>query len=565
MNKSLRLAIAQLNPTVGDVPGNTRLVLEAIDLARAEGAQVLATSELAIIGYPPRDLLLREGVIEACEDAVKEIAVHTADMYVFVGYPRRVHGGLRGCRNSVAVCHAGEIVHVYDKRLLPGYDVFDEDRYFDPGEEPCVIEVAGSRIGLLICEDLWRAQDVDSPCRYPIEPVEELAALGCDALLTMNATPFVMGKYERHVKRMREVAKRLGVPVVFINQVGANDDLIFDGRSFALDANGEAIGALSGFDIDIQVIDLLAPKPTDSNPWEFAPDPMHELFEALVLSVKDYCRKTGHSRMHMGLSGGIDSALSAAIACRALGPENVHGVTMPSKYSSTGSISDSEQLATNLGMADPPVIPIRDTHDAMFVALDAVLGDVSESITDQNIQARLRGMILMALSNANNTLVLSTSNKSEIAVGYSTIYGDMCGAVTVLGDVMKTRCYELARWVNEHHETLGFDVPPIPENSITKPPSAELLHGQTDQDTLPPYEVLDEIIVRFIDRDQSIESIVEETGLDVELVEMMTKLIDRAQYKRDQAAVIPKVTPRAFGRGRVMPIVMKGLPVRVVK
>lgn len=565
MNTPLRLAIAQLNPTVGDVPGNTRLVLEAIDRARSDGANVLATSELVILGYPPRDLLVREGVVEACEDAVREIAEHAGDMHVLVGYPRRVKGGLRGCRNSVAVCHASEIIHVYDKRLLPGYDVFDEDRYFDPGEEPCVIEAAGRRIGLLLCEDLWRAQDVDSPCRYPIEPVNELAALGCDVLLAMNATPFVIGKYEKHVQRVREVAKHLNAPVVFINQVGANDDLVFDGRSFALDADGEWLGTLCGFDDDLQVIEWRDEKPTDSNPRALTSNPMHELFNALALAVKDYCRKTGHTRMHIGLSGGIDSALSAAIAVHALGPANVIGVMMPSKYSSVGSISDSEQLTKNLGMAPPLSIPIDGTHAAMLAALDPELGDVTESITDQNIQARLRGLMLMALSNANNTLVLSTSNKSEIAVGYSTIYGDMCGAVTVLGDVHKTRCYELARWINEHHATVGFDTPPIPENSITKPPSAELIHDQTDQDTLPPYDELDRIIVRFIDRDQSAESIAEETGLAFGLVESITKLIDRAQYKREQAAVIPKVTPRAFGRGRVMPIVMKGLPMRVVK
>jgi len=332
-----------------------------------------------------------------------------------------------------------------------------------------------------------------------------------------------------------------------------------------LNAAGKAIGALRGFDSDVQVIDFSVPKSADSHPGAFAPDTMHELFEALVLSIRDYCGKTGHTRMHVGLSGGIDSALSAVIAARALGPANVLGVMMPSQYSTTGSVGDAEQLAKNLGMATPLTIPIVDTHAAMLESLDAELGDVSESITDQNIQARLRGMILMALSNANNTIVLSTSNKSEIAVGYSTIYGDMCGAITVLGDVMKTRCYELAKWINEHHADLGFDGPPIPENTITKPPSAELIHDQTDQDTLPPYEVLDRIIERFIDREQSIESIAQETGLEIDLVESMARLIDRAQYKREQAAVIPKVTPRAFGRGRVMPIVMKGLPARVVK
>lgn len=555
---AMRIALAQLNPIVGDVPGNTALVLDAIEQARRDGASLLVTSELVVLGYPPRDLLLREGIVAACKQAVSEIAEAAGELTVIVGHPRHAPEGVRGCRNSVSVCRNGEVLAVYDKQLLPGYDVFDEDRYFDRGNTPCIVEVEGTRIGLAICEDIWCAKDVASHCAYETAPVAELMQRGCDVIAAVNASPFVTGKFDRHLVQLREIAQKHNVPIISVNQIGANDDLVFDGRSVVVNATGNVHTVLPAFASAVETIDLTHnPQAPSSKPV------LEEIFHALVLGVRDYCRKTGHSRVHVGLSGGIDSALTASIAAAALGAENVIGVLMPSRHSSKGSIDDARALIDNLGLSNPVTLTIKDAHTTILNTLQHAAGDVSGGLADQNIQARLRGVLLMALSNASGSLVLATSNKSEIAVGYSTLYGDMCGAISVLGDVLKTRVYELSRWINEHWEQIDFSCPPIPEASITKPPSAELAPSQVDEDSLPPYDVLDQIIERLVEREQSPEQIIEETGLDAELVEQTVKMIDRSEYKRNQAAVILKVSPRAFGRGRVMPIVMKGLPVHV--
>jgi NAD+ synthetase len=554
----MRIALAQLNPIVGDIAGNTAVVLDAIAQAKRERADILVTSELVLIGYPPRDLLLRDGVVEACEDAVRRIAEHSGDLWVLVGHPRRSAAGTRPLRNSASICHSGHVVAVCDKQLLPGYDVFDEDRYFEPGARSLVLPINDRRVGVVICEDLWRANDVLAERRYTVEPAAELAAQECDIILSLNASPFVLGKWQRHLEQMAEVATDFHVPVVAVNQVGGNDDLIFDGRSVAVNKDGSIRAVLPGFESCVQTIDVSV-ESVSEQPAEWR-EPSRETFHALVLGVRDYCRKTGHTDVLIGLSGGIDSALTAVIASAALGPRHVHGVMMPSKYSSPGSIDDSLDLSKRLGLARCEEITINAVHQAMQSTLTPALGkECVGGITDENVQARLRGVMLMAMSNAMpKSLVLATSNKSEIATGYSTLYGDMCGAVAVLGDLTKTRIYELARWINSNFNVCGFARPPIPENSLTKPPSAELRPNQTDQDTLPPYPVIDEIIRRRIELEQSADTIIGEAGFETALVNRWLTAIDRAQYKRDQAPVIPKVTGRAFGRGRPMPIVMKG-------
>jgi NAD+ synthetase len=558
----MRVAIAQLNPIVGDVSGNTRLVLDAIDRAIADEADVLVTSELVLVGYPPRDLLFRQGIVEACEAAAAEIARHAgardAELTVLVGHPRCDVDGVRAMRNSVSVCRGGEVRAHYDKRLLPGYDVFDEDRYFEPGNQLCIIEVAGRRCGIAICEDLWRADDVDAERCYEADPVRELARAGCDVVLSPNASPFVTGKWQRHLDQLRATAASCRLPIVAVNEVGGNDDLVFDGRSVAVDASGRVLCALPGWSSAVETIDL------DANPMTTVPtfDPLEEIFETLVLGVRDYAHKIGQRQALVGLSGGIDSAVTAVVTARALGGENVAGVAMPSKFSSPISLEDAAALSANLGLRWFPEAPIATVHESVREVLSPLLEDGADGVTDENVQARLRGLYLMAFSNAGHGLVMATSNKSEMAVGFSTLYGDMCGAVAVIGDVLKNEVYELARWINANHGRCGFDTPPIPIRSIERPPTAELRHDQTDQDFLPPYDVLDEIVRRYVDVEESAAVIAAETGFEPGIVERWTRVIDQTQYKRDQAAVVLKVSPRAFGRGRPMPIVMKSLATR---
>ncbi|MEM7228459.1 MAG: NAD+ synthase [Planctomycetota bacterium] len=549
----MRIALAQLNPVVGDVTGNVQRFCRAIDEARRQNADVVVTSELMLIGYPPRDLLLRSGVVEACEAAVDVIAKYAPDMTVVVGTPRRMDGVHR-IRNSVAVCHGGSVVAWYDKQLLPGYDVFDEDRYFDPGETQGVVDVNGHRIGLLTCEDLWCGHDNDAaPARYDTTPLDALVDANCSCVLVLNASPFNSGKPARHREIVRDAALRAQCPVISVNQVGANDDLIFDGRSMVVLGDGTLFADLPAWQEAVEVVDLDDTSPISIDTASDAEDFTH----ALALGLRDYVQKTGNDRVLLGLSGGIDSALTATIAALALGPTRVFGVMMPSRYSSDGSVNDAQDLADRLGLVSCPEIAVRQAHDAMRSTLEPALGADLDGLADENLQARLRGMILMALSNAHGGLVLATSNKSELAVGYSTLYGDMCGAVSVIGDLLKTEVYDVSRWINANATSLGFDRPPIPESSITKPPSAELRPDQKDEDSLPPYEVLDAIIARYIDADASIESIVAEMPEHEDTVRWAAKAIDRTEYKRHQASIILKVAPRTFGRGRPMPIVMR--------
>ncbi len=552
--------MAQLNPTVGDVAGNFQLLLEAVTRARRDRADLLVAAEMALVGYPPRDLLFRKGVVEACEQAVENLAREAPDLVVIVGHPRRCRGGTRAFCNSASICAGGRVVGVYDKRLLPGYDVFDEDRYFQPGVQPRVVEVAGRRLGLLICEDFWQARDVTVQRPYALDPTREVLDLGCDGLVVINASPFVNGKWQRHIKQLRAEAMRHRMPIVAVHQVGANDDLIFDGRSVAVDAAGSPLAVLPGWTSAVETIELADPGAVAAPglPADVGLDveSRSELFHALVLGIRDYCAKTGHDRVVIGLSGGIDSAVTACLATAAIGPQRVRGVMMPSRYSSAGSVQDALELAENLGLPRCDTVPIETLHEGVHKALSEPLGDAG-GVTDENIQARIRGVLLMAISNSTDALVLVPSNKSEMATGYATIYGDMSGALSVLGDVLKTRVYALAEWINAGHRESGFSRPPIPDRSLTKAPSAELRPNQTDQDTLPPYEVLDQIVERYIERELSIRQIVEETDLEPALVHETSRMIDGAQHKRDQAALVLKVTPRTFGRGRPMPIAMR--------
>ncbi|MBM4111674.1 MAG: NAD+ synthase, partial [Phycisphaerae bacterium] len=541
----MRIAPLQLDPVVGDVQGNAARMLDAARTAASLGAELAVTSELAICGYPPRDLIEREGFVERCERAVASIAAQ-CPMPMLIGSPRRVG---RRTRNAVAFLRGGRIEAWYDKRLLPTYDVFDEWRHFEPGTEPLVIEVAGRRVGVLVCEDLWRADDAIGPGRYACDPVAECAALGVRAVVSLSASPFRLGKHERQTGILQAAAARIDGIVVSVNQIGANDDLVFEGASSLVGPNG-TIAELPRFAEAVEALDL------DMTARAIEPrDAQHDTFRALVAAIEGYLRKTGHSRAIIGLSGGIDSAVVAALCVRALGAANVRGVMMPSRFSSDHSLSDARASARSLGMPEPELLPIGAAHELIAQSIGAVVP--LQGLADENLQSRLRGITLMALSNATGAMVVSTGNKSELAVGYATLYGDMCGGIAPIGDLTKGQVYALARWMNDHHARAGFALPPVPEGSITKPPSAELRPDQRDQDTLPPYDELDAIVHGFVDLEQSPASIAKSTGLDEALVRRWCLAIDRAQFKREQAGVVPKISARAFGPGRRLPLAMR--------
>lgn len=561
----MRIAIAQINPTIGDVAGNLALAMEAVARSRAQGAEAVILPEMTLLGYPPRDLLLRDGVVEACEAAVAGAAAMCGHgLLVVLGHPRRPprSTGAKDACNSASLLRDGRVIAVYDKQLLPGYDVFDEDRWFEPGREACIVDHAGRKIGILICEDIWRARDVEGGAhlasRFEDDPVTSAVRAGAEVLLVLSASPFVTGKGARHLEQVRNIARTHHVAVVLCNQVGGNDDLVFDGRSIAISREGDVIALLPSFAEGLEIVDIGGAQSAAAATGGIATqESMSEVFHALSLGIRDYVRKTGHDRVIIGLSGGIDSALTAALAARAMGPENVTCVLLPSRFSSAGAVEDALALAGAIGIEDVHTIPIESVHAAFETTLDAALGPARAGVVDENVQARVRGTLLMALSNAQpRTLLLATGNKSELAMGYTTLYGDMCGGLSPLGDLLKTQVYELSRWINAHHHECGFGKPPIPDASIAKPPSAELRPNQTDQDTLPPYEKLDEIIRRYVDHEEDAESIIAATGFDAKLVRSVARQIDSSEYKRKQAAIILKVNPRTFGPGRPMPAAM---------
>ncbi len=576
----MRLALAQINPTIGDLEGNAELILRFAALAAEGGAELVVFPELAMCGYPPKDLLLQEGFIEACGLAARRVASGAPQgLWIVMGCPMPVREPhVRGgpVTNSLVVCHRGSIEARYDKRLLPTYDVFDEDRYFTPGDAPCVIDVESqsgkARIGLSICEDLWKGEDAGFAQQYldKADPVTELVKAGATMIVNPSASPFVLGKGARHRAILRTHAARHGIVVAAVNQVGGNDDLIFDGHAAVYDSRGELVAAGPGFEEALTLVDVPVDRP---HAQVVAHDPLlcageeSLAYRALVLGVRDYCRKTGFNKAILGLSGGIDSALTVALAAGALGAKNVLGVAMPGPYSSDHALRDARESATRLGtqfMVVPiegPMGSFRGILDPAFkgAGFDA-LGERLPDLTEENIQSRLRGTALMALSNRTGAIVLTTGNKSELAVGYCTLYGDMNGGLAVLSDVSKNLVYRLARWINESHGVLGLSSPPIPVSSIDKAPSAELRPNQTDQDSLPPYDVLDRIIELCVEKHHSPAAIAAVTGFDAPTVNRCCRLIDLSEYKRKQSAVGLKLTTVAFGSGRRMPIAQRWRP-----
>ncbi|HDZ20930.1 hypothetical protein LCGC14_0276600 [marine sediment metagenome] len=544
----MKIALAQINPLVGDIAGNTGKIADFIDRAVEAEADLVVFPELSVVGYPPRDLLRKERFVADSERAVEALASHCKTVAALVGFVRRAPQATgRPLENTAALLAGGEIGHVHVKTLLPTYDVFDETRYFQPGSASGVFNLAQTPLGLSICEDLWDAEALGREL-YGEDPIARLAAQGARVIINMAASPFEVGKAARREELFVRQAARAACAIVCVNQVGGNDDLIFDGGSCVIGPGGEVIGRAASFREDLLVVDLDA----RAGRCEPIDEPIARVSEALKLGLRDYVAKCGFSRVVLGLSGGIDSAVVATLAADALGGDNVVALAMPSRYSSDHSLTDAQQLAENLGI-EYRVVGIESMHAAYESALKDMLASGREEIARkeiaaENIQARLRGNIVMAFSNAFGHLPLATGNKSELSVGYCTLYGDMSGGLAPIGDVLKTVVYDLGRQLNA--ET-GDER--IPRGIFTKPPSAELKPDQTDQDKLPPYDVLDAILRQYVEQDRTAEQIVA-TGLDAEIVARVVRMVDGAEYKRRQAAPTLKISPRAFGTGRRMPI-----------
>jgi NAD+ synthase (glutamine-hydrolysing) len=542
----VKIALAQINTTVGDIEGNEARILAAYRRGQEMGVDLVIVPELAIAGYPPRDLLLKNAFIPRNLAALHRVAALTDKTGLLVGYVgQNTKRPGREAFNSVALLQDGRLLAARTKTLLPTYDVFDEDRYFEPGVENKPIEFNGVKIGLTICEDIWNDEDFWSERRYRRNPAIELIEAGAQVLFNISASPWHLGKNKTRFDMLSSLASKVGKPVVYCNLVGGNDELIFDGGSLAFNAQGQLMAQGRLFEEDYVVLDTDAQTPP-IEPEQSVDE--EKLFHALVLGVRDYLHKCGFKKAVLGLSGGIDSALVACLAAEALGPENVHGISLPSQFSSKGSLDDAEALAKNLGIRYD-VIPIQPGFLAVKNQLKDVFAGRAEDTTEENIQARLRGVILMAMSNKFGSLVLTTGNKSEMAVGYCTLYGDMCGGLAVINDLPKMTVYRLSQWINRESEI-------IPTASITKPPSAELRPNQTDQDSLPPYEVLDAILEAYVVQGKS-QAEMAAAGYDPAVIQRIVRLINISEYKRRQAAPGLKVTTKAFGIGRRIPIAQK--------
>jgi NAD+ synthase (glutamine-hydrolysing) len=543
----MRLLLLQLNPVIGDLAGNAGKIREGVISAGRGSADLIVTSELALMGYPPRDLLLFRSFIGRSLEAADELA---ADLD---GYPPVLVGAARPNPSPVGrplvnvalLLQGGKVVRSFGKTLLPTYDVFDEDRYFEPAQGPQILELGGTKLGISICEDVWNDADFWNRKRYHSDPIQELVGAGARCLVNISASPFTAGKQVTRERMLSGIARKYRIPLIYVNQAGGNDDLVFDGRSCAFSARGELMARAAPFAEDRLAVEISGEVAGQIHPDDFSPE--SEIWNALVLGTRDYVRKTGFRQVLLGLSGGIDSSLVAAIAAEALGRENVIGVLMPSPFSSGGSVTDAITLGERLGIRTT-MLPIGGIMDAFDAALSREFAGLPRDITEENLQARIRGTLLMGLSNKSGALLLSTGNKSEISVGYCTLYGDMNGALAVIADVPKTMVYRIARWLN----ALGT-VPVIPEPVFTKAPSAELRPDQTDQESLPPYDLLDEILLYYIEQHESAAGIVAR-GYDPGVVYRVARMVKGAEFKRKQAPPGIKVTDRAFGTGWRMPL-----------
>ena len=543
----MRIALAQINTTIGDFSGNSAKIIDFAQRARSAGAGLVLFPELSVCGYPPRDLVERPWFVGRNREAVEAIAHQTQGIAVICGLVTPAHSATgKSVLNSAALLRDGKIAFIQSKRLLPSYDVFDEMRNFAPAERQQLVCLGNKQVALTICEDAWNDKHFWDRPLYGVDPVEDLISAGGQILLNISASPFFVHKRELRHDMLATIARNYRVPVAFVNQVGGNDSLVFDGSSFALGPDGKVIAQARSFEEDLVSVD------TDSLSGD-----MHEqdksveasAYSALVLGTRDYVRKCGFRQVVLGLSGGIDSALTACIAVDALGPENVIGVAMPGPYSSPGSIDDAQALARNLGIHFDTV-PIGDIFNCYLASLKPAFAGRGPDVTEENIQARIRGSLMMAMSNKFGALVLTTGNKSEIGVGYCTLYGDMCGGLAVISDVPKTLVYRLARFVNQRS-------PVIPESTITKEPSAELRPDQKDSDSLPAYEVLDAILEDYVEDNKSPEAIAADRGYELGLVRKVAHMVDMNEYKRQQAAPGLKISEKAFGFGRRYPIAAK--------
>lgn len=540
----MRIALAQINPVVGDLKANAQRIAAYARQAAGRGAEIVVFPELALNGYPPRDLVEKPSFVERTADALSHLAAETAALDVaivcgYVGAAQPLDG--KSVTNSAAVIENGKIVFRQHKMLLPTYDVFDEARYFRPAEKQALLEIRGRKIALTICEDAWNDKQYWDRPLYSRDPVEELVRQGADLLISINGSPYHMHKRKLRRDIFTAIARRFGIPLVYVNQAGGNDELVFDGSSFAMDAEGRVTASACSFAEDLVL------------PGEFHddyPDECDAVYQALVLGTRDYLAKCGFRSVLIGLSGGIDSSITAAIAVDAVGPENVTGVAMPGPYSSDHSLSDARTLAQNLGIRFE-VVPVTPAYQTMIETLASLGIGQSLGVAEENIQSRLRGLTLMTLSNKWGAMVLTTGNKSELAVGYCTLYGDMAGGLAVISDVPKTLVYEISRVANRRHPNA------IPESVFTKPPSAELRPDQKDTDSLPPYEVLDAILKAYVEEFQNPRDIANRIGQPVDFVRAIINKVDRNEYKRQQAAPGLKVTTKAFGIGRRYPIAQR--------
>ena len=543
----MKLALGQINPTVGDFAGNAAKIIEYSAQARAQGAGLILFPELSVCGYPPRDLVERTSFVTHNREAAEHIAAETRGIAVICGLvtPAQADTG-KSVMNSAALLMDGEIKFVQSKMLLPTYDVFDEIRNFAPARQQELLPFCGKQMALTICEDAWNDKHFWPRQLYSVDPVEALVKAGGNFVLNISASPFWAGKRKLREDMLATIARTDRVPVAFVNQVGGNDSLVFDGSSLVFDREGNVVARGKSFEEDLIFFD------SDSltgDLHEQIPGEEASVYAALVLGTRDYIAKCGFKRAIVGLSGGIDSALTAAIAVDSIGADNVIGVGMPSEYSSEGSITDARELAHNLGIRFE-ILPISDIFEAFKKTLGKVFAGKKEDVTEENIQSRVRGSLLMAMSNKFGALVLSTGNKSELGVGYCTLYGDMAGGLAVIADVPKTLVYRLSRYVNSRK-------PVIPQSSLEKAPSAELRPDQKDTDSLPPYEVLDAILEDYVEQSHSAEDIAREHGFDLPLVKSVIRMVERTEYKRQQAAPGIKISPKAFGYGRRFPIAAK--------